>query len=458
MIRSTSKIAGVTLAMVVACSKPDADVSTTPSAAPSAPSASQFAVPPVASAAEGAPQKTEAPSGPLNVVLISIDCLRQDMPWAGYDKPIAPNLTKLAAESVVYTHFYSVSSYTAKAVAAFSTSRYPSTLYRSGFFFTDYAKSNTFLAEVLHEQGIRTMAAHAHLYFSRGKQLDQGFDVWDLVPGISFDPTTDKNVTSDKLADIAIKQLSDPANTGKPFFAWYHFVDPHDQYMHHAESPNFGKGTRAAYDGEVFFTDLHVGRLLDFVKAQSFAKNTAIIVTADHGEGFGEHGVYRHAFWLWDMLTRVPLFVNAPGATPKRIDEKRSHIDLAPTILELEGVKTPAPSFVGKSMVPEIYGAKPEDRDPIVLDLPEDSHNPQIRAIIRGNMKIIVYGVPGRTELYDLSTDPGELHDLAKTEPEKLAAMKTDFDKTWAGIPFVQSYGGNKMHDGNMSNGPMGPK
>ena len=182
------------------------------------------------------------------------------MPWAGYDQPVAPNLTKLAAESVVYTNMYSVSSYTAKSVAAFLTSRYPSTLYRSGYFFTDYAKSNTFLAEVLHDQGIRTMGMHAHTYFGRGKQLDQGFDVWDLVPGISFDPTTDKNITSDKLTDIGMRVLGDPANTGKPFFAWLHYLDPHDEYMLHPESPKFGKDTRSRYDGEVFFTDLHVGR------------------------------------------------------------------------------------------------------------------------------------------------------------------------------------------------------
>ena len=58
---------------------------------------------------------------------------------------------------------------------------------------------------MLHEHGIRTMGVHAHLYFGRGKQLDQGFDVWELVPGITFDATTDKNVTSDKMTDIGIR-------------------------------------------------------------------------------------------------------------------------------------------------------------------------------------------------------------------------------------------------------------
>jgi arylsulfatase A-like enzyme len=393
----------------------------------------------------------------MNVILLTIDSMRQDMPWAGYPKPIAPNLTRLAEGSVVYTHAYAASSYTAKSVGAFLASRYPSTLYRSGWFFTDYAKSNVFVAEALHDQGVRSLGIHAHLYFGRGKQLDQGFDVWDLVPGVTFDATTDKNVTSDKMTDLGMRVLGDPANTSKPFFAWMHYMDPHDEYLKHVESPDFGKGNRSRYDNEMFFTDLHVGRLLDFARKQPWWDTTAVIVTADHGEAFGEHGAYKHAFWLWEVLTRVPLVVHVPGVKPQRIDARRSHVDLAPTILDLAGVHVVPPSFVGRSLVPEIYGHEPPgDRDPIVLDLPEDSHNPQVRAIIRGSLKILVYG-PARSELYDLAADPDELHDLAKTEPGKLATMKADFDRVWAKIPFVEPYGGMKLREGSTAKGRMGP-
>jgi arylsulfatase A-like enzyme len=461
MRRRTIQVAALA-ALLTACNKSDAPGDTPPPAAASAP-ATETASAPTPKAASSAPTSTaekakSGPPGPLNVMLLSIDSLRKDMPWAGYSRPIAPNLTKLASESVVYTHAYSVSSYTAKSVGAFLTGRYPSTLYRSGYFFTDYPTSNLFLAEVLHDQGIHTIGVQGHLYFGRGKHLDQGFDVWELVPGITFDATTDKNITSDKMTDIAIRALSDPATAGKPFFTWVHYTDPHDEYNKHPESPDFGNGNRARYDSEVYFTDLHVGRLLDFARKQPWWDKTAVIITADHGEAFGEHGMYKHAFRLWEVLTRVPLIVHAPGAPPHRIDQNRSHIDLAPTILDLAGVAEKPSSFVGRSLVPEIYDAsKVDDRDPVVLDLPEDVNNPETRAIVDGSTKLIVYG-KSRYELYDLSADPGEQQDLSKAFPDKLSRMKAKFDKAWSQIPFVASYGGMKLHDGSMANGPKGPE
>lgn len=392
------------------------------------------------------------------MLLLTVDSMRQDMPWAGYGRPIAPNLTKLAAESVLYTNAYSVSSYTAKSVGAILTGRYPSTLYRSGWFFTGYSDANLFFSEVLQQHGIRTIAGHAHLYFGRGKNLNQGFDVWELVPGITFDPQTDKGITSDKMTDLAMRVLGDPTNTSKQFFAWFHYTDPHDEYNKHPESPDWGKTNRDRYDSEVFFADLHIGRLIDWAKQQPWWKHTVVMVSADHGEAFGEHGVYKHAFWLWDVLTHVPLFVYGPGIKPKHIGERRSQVDIAPTVLDLMGIADIPKDFVGHSLVPEIYGLEPPaSREPIVLDLPEDSHNPQVRAVISGDYKLIVYGPGVKTELYNLKKDPGEETNLAKTEPDKFAEMKALFDKTWAGIPFVASFGGVTLKSGTVANGPTGP-
>jgi arylsulfatase A-like enzyme len=399
-----------------------------------------------------------APPGPLNVLLITIDSLRADMPWTGYPRAIAPNLTRLAEQSVVYPNAYSVSSYTAKSVAALLSGRYPSTLYRTGWFFAGYAKSNRFFTELLQEKGIRTLAWHSHLYFGRGKGLEQGFDEWHVVPGITFDAQTDPNVTSPKMTALGIELLGKPENSGKRFFAWAHYMDPHDEYVKHKESPDFGNKNRDRYDSEVFYTDLWLQKLLDFCRQQPWWKDTALIVSADHGEAFGEHGMYKHAFELWEVLTRIPLIVHAPGAAPRRIEQRRSVIDLTPTILELLGVERPD-DLVGRSLVDEIYGAKPPDvREPIVSELAEDSHNPQVRAIVNGDYKLIVYGDPPLSYLlFNLKDDPGETKNLVKEQPEQLATMKELYRTTYANIPTIKPYGGMKLKSGKTANGPTGP-
>jgi choline-sulfatase len=408
--------------------------------------------PPTLASAEAVPA---APATPRNVLLLTIDSLRADMPWTGYPRAIAPNLTKLADESVVYTNEYALSSYTAKSVAGFLSSRYPSTLYRSGYFFASYPKSDTFLAEVLSAHGIATTGWHGHLYF-RSVGLDQGFDVWQFVPGITFDPQTDTGITSQLMTELGIKLLSKPASTGKQFFAWAHYMDPHDQYNKHAESPDFGNKNRDRYDSEVFYADLWVGKLLDFARAQPWWKDTVLIVSADHGEAFGEHGFYKHAFEIWDVLTRVPLLVSGPGIKPKRISERRSHLDLAPTILDLMGVG-PEKEFMGKSFVPELFGAKPDNREPIICELTEDSHNGPRRAVILGDYKLTVIK-EHKFQLFNLTKDPGEETDLADSEPAALEAMKKVYTGIYDKMPMVEPYGGADLKEGGTARGPMGPK
>ena len=161
---------------------------------------------------------------------------------------------------------------------------------------------------------------------------------------------------------LGIEILSAPENTKEPFFAWAHYMDPHDQYLKHAESPDFGKKARDRYDSEIWYADHFIGKLLDFAREKPWWQNTVVIVSADHGEAFGEHGMYKHAFELWEVLTRVPLFVVGPGIQARRIDERRSHIDLTPTILQLMGVPVPS-DMHGQSLLSELEGAPPESRE-----------------------------------------------------------------------------------------------
>jgi arylsulfatase A-like enzyme len=446
--------------LTVACAKGEGRSATETSGSPSTNATSstgRTSARPVSSAATSAsaPPLVSRPAEPLNVILLTIDSLRTDVPWLGYGRAIAPNLTALARESVVYERAYSASSTTAKSVATMLSGRFASTLYRDRRFFTRYAASNRFLAEILGERKIRTVAWHGHLYFGRGSGFEQGFDEWRLVPGIKFDAETDNEVTSDKMTALGLELLGAGANTSGQFFAWAHYMDPHDQYLRHAGAPEFGKKARDRYDSEIWFTDHHLGKLLDWARTQPWWKRTAVIVTADHGEAFGEHEMYKHAFELWEVLVRVPLLVYAPGVKVRHIEPRRSHIDLAPTVLELMGVAPPS-DFQGRSLVPELYGATPESREPILCELPEDSHNPPRRAVIQGPLKLIEFE-RGRTALYDLASDPGELVNVAKERPADSTAMKRTLATSFGALGSFAPYGGGKMREGGRADGPEGP-
>lgn len=348
-----------------------------------------------------------------NVILLSIDSLRSDMPWTGYPRAIAPRITEFAKRSVVYTHAYAVSSYTSMSLGGMLAGRYPAELKRNGYFFGTYAKENLFFPELLQAAHVKTVGAHAHGYF-KDAGLEQGFDRWEIVPNLKWNNTTDENVTSPAHEAIAEKLLSEVGDG--PFFAWFHFLDPHDQYISHEKDgiPPFGNQPRDRYDAEVLFTDRYVGKLLDFISEKPWANETAILLTADHGEAFGEHGQSAHGFELWENLVRVPLLVNLPGNAARVIDTPRSAIDLAPTILSLLHVP-PDPAFAGVDLSPEWYGAPALPRD-VMLDLPMTSDNDRRRAFLSGTKKVIGFGTDNLTKVFDLAADPGELSPLKSDE------------------------------------------
>jgi choline-sulfatase len=382
-----------------------------------------------AAAAVSAAPAPPAPAGPpkdANVIVLSIDSLRADMPWAGYPRPIAPRLTDFESKAVSYTNAYSVSSYTSMSLGGFLGGRIPSELVRSGYFFGTY-KNNLFFPKVLQQAGIHTMGVMAHMYF-KSAGFDQGFDDWKIVPGITFDPNTDRDVTSEQSEAISEQLLGDAANDSRRFFFWAHFLDPHDQYIRH-DGIDWGKSNRDRYDGEVTFTDRAVGKLLDFIAGKSWAARTVIIVTSDHGEEFGEHNMSRHGFEVWNTLVHVPLMIQAPGAKARHIDVPRSDVDLAPTILELCGLPA-QPSFEGTSIVKEIYGGDAEPRD-VVVDLPETSDNGKRRALVHGSEKIICFDGDTYCKLFDLDRDPLEKDattrgDAFKEMKERMLAREKD--------------------------------
>jgi choline-sulfatase len=371
-----------------------------------------------------------------NLVLITVDTLRaQETGFLGYDKPTTPNLDALAASSAVFERAYAMASYTGKALAPMLIGKYPSETLRDGGHFNKYGPGNTFLAERLHRAGLYTMGAASHWYFREPWGLEQGFDQFDLsaLPA-SGQTDTDTNSTSPQLTAAAIKMLGEHAPQSR-FFLWVHYFDPHEQYVPHAGAPDFsdpsmptGWKMRAAYDGEVWFTDRAIGTLLDYIKAQPWGKDTVVAVTSDHGEAMNEHGIaFQHGFEIWEPLMRVPLILSVPGEAGRRVPVKRSMIDLVPTLLDLMRIPQPLPGELSGTSLMEDISAGPsgpyEERD-VYLDMPDGPYTHMRRGLLHGTtpgMKLIHFG--GRQyQLYDLATDPGETRDLAG-DPAKLAPM-----------------------------------
>ncbi|MCU0692631.1 MAG: sulfatase-like hydrolase/transferase [Polyangiaceae bacterium] len=439
--------AALAAGLCLGCEKQHAaPVDPTPTAAPHAPTvaSTQAATPPTKQAPPAEASKPAKPK-PMNVILLVVDAMRDDMPWNGYKRDIAPNLTRLHAKSISYERGYSISSFTSKSVAGLISGQYPSSLSRTTPFFTKYRDKNTFLAEVLQERGIRTLGAHAHMYLKEAAGFHQGFEVWEMVPKIEWDYNKDPFITSPDHTKLVINQLSRPENVSGKFFAYYHYMDPHDTYNSHEVAPKWGKRARDRYDEEIWFTDLHIEKMLNFVWSQPWGKQTAIVVTGDHGEAFGEHKFYKHAFEVYEVLVRVPLFVHIPGVEPRTIARWRGHIDLAPTICELMGV--PVPDWMaGTSLVPELLGEQVPPRA-IVADLPADSFNVRHRALIeeQSGYKLVAMGRDMRFELYNVRKDPGETLDLIKSEPERAEQMIARYKELSKAIPEVKAEGGKPV-------------
>jgi choline-sulfatase len=379
-----------------------------------------------------APQGGRRPDD-VNVILLSIDSLRADMPWNGYARAIAPRLTEFEKKAVSYTRAHSVSSYTSMSLGGLLAGRLPSELTRSGYFFGTY-KNDLFFPKLLQKAGIHTMGVQAHMYF-KAAGFDDGFDDWKIVPGITFDANTDRDITSPGSEQLAEDLLGDPANDSRRFFFWAHFLDPHDLYEKH-DGIDWGKAPRDRYDGEVTFTDQYVGKLLDFIATKRWASRTVVIVTSDHGEEFGEHNMTRHGFEVWETLTHVPLMIVAPGASARHIDALRSDVDLAPTILDLFHVPVD-PAFEGQSLVGEVYGGPVAERD-VLVDLPMTSDNGRRRALLHGTSKLICFDNDNVCKLFDLAQDP--IEQSGTSHGEEFVDMKARYGRSTAAIKEIAPY------------------
>jgi choline-sulfatase len=366
----------------------------------------------------------------LNLILVTIDTLRADhLGCYGYQRPTSPAIDKLAAEGTLFENGWAHAPSTRYSMPALATGRWPSAISWQDCSGCDRAhwarigREDVTIGESLHALGYSTGALYAIQYFRRdyARGFERGIDHYEdrraaLHVDVNGDPAHAQGTSSREMADDAIAFLGHQ-KPDKKFFLWLHFYDPHLDYARHDGAPDFGSAQADLYDGEIWFTDLHFGRVLDRLKALGLWDRTAIVLTGDHGEGFGEHGIPAHGYHLYPPQTKVPLIVRVPGASARRVTTPVGHVDIAPTLLNLARGPN-QPSFLGRSMLDLVMGSpaasppKPVFQE-VTYECATGIDCTRRRALVSETHHLIWNWMPDNTtECYDLRADPNELRDL----------------------------------------------
>jgi arylsulfatase A-like enzyme len=449
-----------------------------------------------------------------NIVLISIDALRADgLGVYGNSPAVSPRIDALARRGLVFDQAISQASSTVPAVASFLTSLYPSELGIIAGRKWVVDDMRVTLAEALQVAGYRTQAYVTNGHLVPAKGYAQGFDGY-VSPEPFLPYGLDRLQTETVVAGLACRhklflcepfeggfrslfdrplvmqneggRLNDQArrfirlHSDEQFFLWLHYMEPHAAY---SPSEPFGPvpvsvsddreaflrawtpanktipmvmrpddltAVNALYGGEVLDADGWVGGIWDEIERQALADRTLLVITADHGEEFADHDEYGHGHTVYQELDWVPLiFVGPQVAEPDRVVETSvPMLDLMPTLLEVAGA--PLPKLVhGQSLLPVLQGAEPPEQS-IYTESPARRSSYDDKALRQGSYKLVYNVKLDQVELYNLGDDPGELHDLSQTEPERAAAMRDDLRawtaarlETWASLPHSGKDGGD---------------
>ena len=390
-----------------------------------------------------------------NLVLISIDTLRADhLGCYGYDRETSPRIDRLAAEGIRFDRAYSQASWTLPAHMSVMTSQYPH-VHGVDNDRVALAERATTWAEVLSRAGYRTAAFVSHIYVKAKWGFGQGFDEFHELRADTavYSPSVDTSYKAERITDEVASWLE--GRPREPFFLFVHYFDPHLDYeppppFDRMFDPAYEGGitgrydglkpymkglnpeparigprelehVTALYDGEIRYTDTHVGRLLDAIEAAVGLDRCLVVLLSDHGEELDDHGSMEgHGWTLYDEIVRVPLVLRLPGGARAgtAIEESVELIDVAPTALELLDLASPG-VFQGRSRLSSIEGRPAGSERPLVFA--EHRRFNAMQSVRGERYKLIAsmasgtnpFGVPFSKgyELYDLREDPLELED-----------------------------------------------
>ena len=394
-----------------------------------------------------------------NVLLIVMDTVRaKSMSLYGYERPTTPELEKLSQQGVLFQTAITPCSWTLPAHASMFTGQWPYKL--STHYITPLDKTYPVLAEVFDERGYRTAGFVANnFYCSREFGLSRGFRHYEdyrltLGQMVLSEALTNAFTRGTRIYDLLAtyhnfgRKSADLVNqgflnwvdrqsSGQPFFAFLNYFDAHDPYL---DAPEFEKkyglkrpygsieeGIRdrteealnelqRAYHGAIEYVDQQIGNLIQALAQRGILDHTLVIITADHGESLGEHGMLGHGNSLYLDQLQVPLLVIQPGQIPpgKTITTPVSLRSIPATILEAAGL--PNGRFPGRSL--RRYWQEDAEDEEILYS--HTAIEDEKTTIYRFSLESIYYQgfhfiqpYQQNEELYDIRADPEELINLA---------------------------------------------
>jgi len=401
-------------------------------------------------------QSAERPS----VILVSLDQCRADrLHLDGNPRATSPNLDRMAAEGFRLTRFYAAAPWTAPSYASMMTAQHPSrhgvTVFQTGQDRGLKPDAIT-LAELFRKAGYKTGAfvnnGVAGAYLTR-----PGFDDYEqgqrTAPSITERREQPRLDFSAPATNPRVFEWIDQ-NRARPFFLFLLYFEPHSPYNPPPEDDLFKSdaypaetntgydlvkgrlfrlanlGDRQAvermvqlYDGKIHFIDRYVGQLLDKLRRDGLEKNVIVLLTSDHGELLYSHPSDYMTFdhrSLYEPVIHVPcLFWGAGLPRGKAVDALASHVDIAPTLLELAGLP-PKPDAQGRSFVPVIQGRQKAIHRYVFC---EQDILERLRSVRDDRYKLILNTESGRQQLFDYRSDPAEQRDIAASRPELVARL-----------------------------------
>lgn len=409
------------------------------------------------------------------IILISLDTLRADhLGCYGYGRPTSPHLDALAGDSVTFLNTFAPAPWTLPSHVSLMT----------GLNCVNHQVTQNdrqldpavpTLAESLHRLNYVNAAFTGGGYVSGLYGFSRGFDSYN-VRGTVLDRDSAARIGRDAAGWIR-------ANRDKEFFLFLHtyqihnpyytpepyneaFLSPGDplkdinmghynhEWRYKPEPEAWRRNVMALYDAEILYTDAALVELvIQTLKELGLYDRTLLIITADHGEEFFEHGAWLHTHSVYDETLKVPLIMKLPGGAHRglRVERRARLIDVMPTVLDEVGLRPLGPELDGESLLPFLSErgrrVDPDAERPFLSDLEENASEnklPRKVALGVGSMKIIwnsefkpdelaalAYPPPSlpRYEVYDLAADPLERHDLAPSRPDLTRKLVAELDR-----------------------------